>query len=36
MCEAIYLPVCGCDGKTYGDDCERKGQTQLDHVGECN
>jgi len=36
MCEAIYLPVCGCDGKTYGNDCERKAaQTQKDHQGEC-
>ena len=36
MCAAIFLPVCGCDGKTYGNDCERKrDKVQLDHVGDC-
>jgi hypothetical protein len=36
VCTMIYRPVCGCDGRTYGNDCERLGQrVAKKHDGAC-
>ena len=36
VCQAIYIPVCGCNGVTYGNACEATAAGVLhSEPGEC-
>jgi hypothetical protein len=37
ICNQIFLPVCGCNGRTFSNDCERQmSKVSKAHDGRCS